>query len=175
MTLSATETPSNLNTINPIGFKFQILKLPHLSFWCKTAAIPGLSLGEISHPSPFTTGSQVGDSLTFEELNITFEVDEDLTNWKEIAGWMVQIGFPRNYNEFKGLKTATLIKSAIECSDATLTSLNNTKIPNFQVRFRDCFPMSLSPIEFDTTQQDVPTIDATLTIKYLNYDILTII
>ena len=42
----------------------------------------------------------MGDTLDFEDLEITFLVNEDLSNYREIHDWMIGIGFPKNNEQF---------------------------------------------------------------------------
>jgi hypothetical protein len=56
-------------------------------------------------------------------------------------------------------------------SDATLQVLNNNNIVNFDVVFKDMFPVSLSTVTFDVTAGDNNFLTATATFKYTLYEI----
>ena len=58
-------------------------------------------------------------------------------------------------------------------SDATLTVLNSAMNPNRYIRFKDCFPTSISDIPFDTTLSDVDYVETTATFKFRMFDIET--
>ena len=45
-------------------------------------------------------------------------------------------------------------------SDATLTLYNSADNPNFKVEFKDLFPTSLSPLQFDSQQGEVQYLTA---------------
>ena len=45
-----------------------------------------------------------GDKLCFGDLEITFLVDENLENYREIHGWMYGIGFPKEETIYRLLK-----------------------------------------------------------------------
>ena len=47
----------------------------------------------------------MGDELTYENLEITFLVDEKLENYIELHNWLVGIGFPDNRNQFTNFRT----------------------------------------------------------------------
>ena len=44
-----------------------------------------------------------GDTISFSDLEITFLVDENLENYREIHGWMYGIGFPKSRTQFADL------------------------------------------------------------------------
>ena len=56
-------------------------------------------------------------------------------------------------------------------SDATLQVLNNNNIANFDVVFKDMFPVSLSSLPFDVTGGDNDYFTATTTFRYTLYEI----
>jgi hypothetical protein len=87
---------------------------------------------------------------------------------------MTGITFPRSFEEFKNLKTrnAKIRPDYGELySDITLTILTNKSNPIANIFFRDCYPNNISSIEFDTTNDDVVPVTATVTFIYLFYDI----
>ena len=55
----------------------------------------------------------------------------------------------------------------------TLTILNSAMNPNRYIRFKDCFPTSISDVPFDTTLSDVDYIETTATFKFRMFDIET--
>ena len=50
-----------------------------------------------------------GDKLDYDNLNITFLVDENLENYREIHGWLTGLGFPKDHSQFRALQGAILI------------------------------------------------------------------
>ena len=45
------------------------------------------------------------EKLSYSPLDITFLVDENLNNYKEIHDWLLGLGFPQNYTQFQNLQT----------------------------------------------------------------------
>ena len=41
------------------------------------------------------------DKLDYDTLNISFLVDENLENYREIHGWMTNLSFPKDYKQFR--------------------------------------------------------------------------
>ena len=56
-------------------------------------------------------------------------------------------------------------------SDATLQVLNNNNLVNFDVVFKNVFPVSLSTMPFDVTGTDNDYLTATATFEYVLYEV----
>ena len=95
--------PTEFDYADPTKFKFSITKLPLVEFFTTQANIPGISLGESVFPTPFKQIPLQGDELTFDNLEITFIVDEKLNNYRELHQWLVGIGFPKARTQFSSL------------------------------------------------------------------------
>ena len=80
-TSSFNRQPSILDYAANTQFRFQIDKLPKTEFFVKAANIPGVSIGEVTQPTPLSNITLPGDTLSFENLNITFIVDEVFNNY----------------------------------------------------------------------------------------------
>jgi hypothetical protein len=155
--------PDNINLLSPVGFRFNIEYLPLTNWFLTSANLPGISLGEVPQPTPFMQTQVPGNDLTWEPLNITFLVDEDLNNWRELYDWLTGIGFPNEYSEYKAQKAKQIY------SDATLTILNSNMKANYIVQFKDLFPINLSEVSFDSGLADIDGIRATASFRYLTY------
>src|SRR6056300_1801496 len=106
-TNSYSRQPTAQDYASTTRFKFNLLKLPKVEYFCTAVNIPGITLGgNITQQTPFKDLPLPGDKLTYEALNMTFIVDENLENFQEIHGWLVGLGFPRDYSEFRGLVSA---------------------------------------------------------------------
>ena len=55
-------------------------------------------------------------------------------------------------------------------SDATLNILTSKNNPVTEVRFRDCFPISLSALSYDQQASETNYLTATVTFEYKLYD-----
>ena len=74
--------PTKLDYASPTQFKFGINQLPKVEFFTVTANLPGITLGDTVFPTPYKDIPIMGDKLTYENLSITFIVDEYLENYK---------------------------------------------------------------------------------------------
>ena len=183
--------PTKLDYASPTQFKFSITKLPKVEYFCTAVNIPGVNLGETTQATPLKKIPIPGDTLTYEPLQMTFLVDENLENFQEIHGWLRGIGFPGGHEEFKNLldggsdrfptsKNTTLgdagrVKFNAPStggilSDSTLNILTSKNNPVTEVRFRDCFPISLSSLQYNQQATDTDYLTATVTFEYKIYD-----
>jgi len=185
--------PEEFDYADPTKFKFSITKLPLVEFFTTQANIPGISLGESIFPTPFKQIPVQGDDLTFDNLEITFLVDEKLNNYRELHQWLVGIGFPKARTQFSSFKkdesqtfpTAESVKgeatkpgvaSGVQAmyGDATLTVMTSKNNPVMEVRFSDLYPVALSGLAFNQQEGDITYLTATATFTYKLYEMFTI-
>ena len=103
---SNTRQPTKLDYASPTQFKFSIIKLPKVEYFCTAANIPSITLGSANQSTPFRDIPIPGDKLDYDTLNISFLVDENLENYREIHGWMTGLGFPKDHSQFRNLQQA---------------------------------------------------------------------
>ena len=184
--------PTKFDYASPTQFKFSILKLPKVEFFCTAVNLPGIRLGAGAQAGPLKDIPIPGDKLTYNDLTMTFLVDENLENYREIHGWMYGIGFPKARTQFAALvdankdrfpttgkdsQTADAGKVKYGAkpigpifSDATLNVLTSKNNANIEVRFNDIFPSALSGLNFSQTADDIDYLTATVTFKYKLYE-----
>jgi hypothetical protein len=167
-------TPSNKNFLSPLNFKFQIKKAPHVNFFIQKVNIPPLLLVAPEIPNPFVKVPIPGDHINYSDLSITFKVDEDLQNYLEIHEWIKALGKPHDFDQYRAIEEKKSWTGDGIYSDITVSILSSTKSPNYEVTYVDAHPVSLSGIEFNTTDGDVNYIEATAVFKYTLYDIYKI-
>lgn len=153
------------------GYRFSILRLPRASFVVQKANIPGLSLPSPNAATPFVNEPMAGDHLLYDELRISFKVDEDLTNYLEIHNWIRGLGFPDEFKNYADLEIQS--GTGFPCSDALLVILDAKKRPSISVSFRECVPISLSELQFDATTPDLEFLGAEAMFKYTSFSIKT--
>ena len=159
--------PTNLNQLNVVSFDVSFSRLPAVQYFCQRISLPTIVLGETNEPSPFLNLPLEGDTLTFEAMSLSFIVDEDLQNYISIYNWMTALGFPREYGQFAALKTVSSGSEVTKYSDLTIVLHTNKSNPNYRIKFTDCFPTSLSSIQFDATPtgMDPIVVDATFNFR----------
>lgn len=165
--------PQNINPLSPNGFRFNILKLPGVSFFAQSVNLPGISLGEPEFANPFSKQPIPGESLTFDQLQVQFIIDEDMANYLSIHNWIIALGFPQNYEQYAKfiaesdkLATTELAKNY---SDAILQILGSNNQPVQTVQFVDMFPISIETLVFDSRNTDVHYLVGNVIFKFGYY------
>lgn len=167
-------SPANPNFLSQAGFKFLVQRAPDLNFTVQKVNIPGISISPVSQPNPFVQIPHSGEHVEYEPLSVTFKVDENMVNWIAMHNWMRGLGFPNNFDEYKTLKTSSVLGGGkgIE-SDLKLFILTSHRNVNFEITFRNAFPINLSGLDFDSTLSDIDYIESTVSFEYVSYAIET--
>ena len=183
--------PDKLDYASPTQFKFGIHQLPKVEFFTVSANVPGISAGVVTRATPFKDIPLVGEKLTYENLSITFQIDEYLENYISLHNWMKGIGFPTDRQEFRTFRDVTsntpasgktppvdLVGKAVPdralYSDAYLMILSNKNNPIVEVNFQNVFPISLSALDFTQAVTDIEYMTATAEFAYQIYEINTL-
>ena len=163
----------NRNFLAPVGFKFTLAKYPKVSFFSNSARIPELSLGTAVQPSYLKDIDIPGEKLTYGDLTIRFLVDENMKNYMAMHNWLKGIGFPETPQQFKDQTTDKdgLRDEKEVFSDGSLHILNSNFKDVAIVRFNDLFPVGLTSLEFDATENDINYFTAEATMRYTVYNI----
>jgi hypothetical protein len=185
--------PTTLDYSSPTQFRFLINQLPKVQYFTTEANIPGISIGDGVMNTPLKDIPLLGDKLTYEDLAISFIVDENLENYIEIHNWLTGIAFPKDRSQFSAFRSTTSnVKTSTRgeskdigdvrastpelamFSDATMTILTNKNNPVVECRFADVFPTSLTSLTYSQNQTDVEYLTASVTFKYKIYEIHTL-
>ena len=188
---SYTRQPTKLDYASPTQFKFNILKLPTVEYFCTSVNIPGITLDFIEQKTTLKNIPVPGNRLTYADLTVSFLVDENLTNYQEIHGWLTGLGYPEDNIQFQNLALAGSDRfpssnqpvstepgqsgspapsAGATLSDATLMVLTSKNNPVVEVRFKDLFPVSLSGLNYNQQLTDITYLTADVTFKYLIYE-----
>lgn len=154
--------PDRINPLLPTYYRFNIDRLPNVSYFCQTASLPTVTMGEVQIPTPFVP-VKFPTKLDFDELSITFVIDEQLKNWLEIFNWMRSCTQVEGFGEFAATNR--------HLSTANLYILNSTKNPKISVTFEGLYPRTLGSIDFSSSVMDPEALQATATFAYRNYNI----
>jgi len=189
-----TREPTKLDYASPVQFRFKIAKLPQVEFFIQTVNLPGISLPEATVQTPLWDYAVPGDEISFQSLDISFLVDENLNNYKELHDWLSGLGFGKSHQQFadmratgtdrfpgtvastaaSGTATPGPIPEGSIYSDATLTILNSKNIAKTEVRFQNVFPTSIGSLSYNVQASDVDYLKASASFSYINYDIVQI-
>jgi len=155
------------NFLSPVSFSFEILRLPHVNFFVQKVSIPGVNMSAVEQPSPFKSIYRPGDKIEYDDISLSFKVDEEMANYQELMGWMVGMTFPKNFRQY-----ANLVDGDGLYSDASLIIMSSGKNPNILIKMEDVFPTSLSGIDMDAMESDVvaPTCQVTFKVNQLSFE-----
>ena len=176
-----TRVPQNTNYLQPTKFLLTFERTNSVQYFCQAINLPGISLGQAPINLPTADIYAPGNKITYNQLNIDFNIDENLESWRHLHDWFRSIASPTSFDERKRLTslqnryTRTERTALKYYSDATLTVLNNLNNPKLRVRFVNAFPISLSDLQFDTkmSADDIMTATATFTYDYFEFESLT--
>ena len=163
----------NRNFLSPVGFKFTLTKEPKVTFFCNSARIPEISLGTATQPSYLKDIDIPGDKLSYGDFSLRFLVDENLENYMAIHNWMRGLGYPETTQNFKELLKNDEGQRDIQeqFSDGSLHILNSNFRDVAIVRFESLFPVTLSSLEFEASENDTNYFTAEVSFKYTIYNI----
>ena len=171
--------PTTYDYLKPNGFRLVIQDLPHVSYFCQEVALPGISFGSATHATPFINYPLVGEKVTFSDLDITFIVSEDMTNYLELYNWMSSIGDFKDYSKFnqflqqrenKRLGIDKNNKETLKYSDGSLVILNSSNIPKINIKYTEMFPVDLLPVAFNSTISNIDYLTCRATFKYRMFE-----
>ena len=175
-------TTTVANYLRPNAFRFTIKNLPSVAFTCQSANLPSLALGYTTQPTPFLDIPHVGDKNVFGDFTIRFIITEDMSNYIELYEWLVALGFPNDYNQYRNFSGERLSRFpfvkdsrgapiAVAYSDATLTILDSNNVPKTNINFKDAFPVAVEALDFDITSSSVEYFIGIASFKYKLFDI----
>lgn len=164
----------NRNYLSPIGFNFILAKYPKVDFFSNSASFPAITLNILQQPNYLKPIPLSGDQPTYDDLVVRFLVDENLINYMTIHNWLTGLGYPESTKQYKDLITDERGVSDPDnaFSDATLQILNSNYGVTANIKFRDAFPYSITPLDFTATDTDINYFTAQATFKYTIYDIV---
>ena len=189
-TNAITRQPTQLDYASPTQFKFNIIKLPKVEYFCTEVNIPSLQMTNATQVTPLRDIPLPGTKLDFGDLVLTFMIDEKLENYEEIFGWLRGLGFPEDHSDYANLlssgrdrfptqgkdrvnlnagREGTAAPQGGILSDATLTILSAKNNPIKEVRFKDIFPVSLTGVSYSQQASDVQYLTSSVSFKYTTY------
>ena len=145
------------NFLSPLNFSLKLNRAPQMEYAVQRVVVPGLNLSTAITPTPFVSIPHEG-SVSADDLVVSFKVGEDLSNYLEIVNWITALGHPDDLAHYENLK-----------SDCTVGIFGSNKRPQVSVRFTDAFPVSISPLQLDVTENTVQYVTADVTFKFLRH------
>lgn len=152
--------PINKNYLYPNKWIFTLHNTPNLVYFCQSVFFPGVSTTPVKLENPFSPVFFTPDKMSFESLNLTFILDEDMRTWEETFNWMKGNTFPTDHKEYIDQKKKN------HYSDATLQFNTNNNTSNFKVKFLNCFPINLNGFTMDFESSPDSPLTSSVTFQY---------
>lgn len=148
--------PQNTNPLQPTKFSITFPGVTDTVYFCQQINLPGASVKEVVQPTPNIDLFKPGTRISYENLEMTFLVNEELTAWTEIYNWLQDNG------------TGNYRKSGAQ---AILTIYSNLNNPKIRVKYINVFPTSLTGLDFDTQLSADKHLSATATFRFDQFEI----
>lgn len=145
--------PVNYDQLLQSNFRLLLPKLPKVQLFLQGFTLPNLAVGKVDVFTTILDYNEIGEKLKYEPFECTFMVDTGLTNYREIYDWM-------NRMIVRG--------STIGETDNMVLMINEIEV----VRFYDCWPTSLSGIEFMSNPETATYIQCKATFEYDYFEFL---
>jgi len=155
------------NYLSPLEFQIAIKRIPNVEFFTQKISLPAVNVSPVERSGPMNKVFQTPDKMTYDELSLSFIVDEKMTNYLEIFNWLKGISAPESFDQYR----RTNESDDGLYSDISVMILNSNKNANIEFTFYNCFPTSLSGVELDTTNTDVIYPESSVTFRYDYYEI----
>lgn len=149
--------PENTNFLQPTKFTITFPQVTDTIFFCQKINIPGISVNELPRQVPNVDLYVPGTRISYNTLDITFLVNENLSSWRVVHDWMRKNTIDQQYK--------------YQNFDAILTVLSNQNNPKLRIKYGNVFPISLGDLEFDTTLSAEQHITSTASFRFDAYDI----
>lgn len=149
---------TNKSFLQPTGFRVVINSdYKNLEFFAQSAQHPGASVSPVEIGIPKVSLPLLGDKITYSELSINLMIDEDMTSYREMQGWLEDaIGSDHE-------------KAVMDISIIVLTSHNNK---NITIKYKDCIPTTIGAIDFNSTSGDSTFLTFDASFRFSTYEIL---
>jgi hypothetical protein len=150
--------PKNTNLLQPTKYTVSFPEISDTIYFCQKVNIPGVTITELTQVTPNLDLFVPGTKIAYGNFDMEFLVNEDLSSWLFIHNWM------RGITTDMGYRTQPK-------AEAILTVFSNQNNPKIRIKYQGIFPLSVSDIQFDTTQSAEEHMYATASFKINYFDI----
>jgi hypothetical protein len=159
--------PSTSNLLTANQFKFNTSRIPILSTYVTGVNVPSIEFISADLNTAFGVNIPTATGkFIFEDLTISFLVDEELESWREIYEWLRRLG-PMNDESQDIMYNDCNVSTTV----GELIILNSAYKPKYTYSFYNMFPISLTGFSFTTTSADSIQLSSSVTFRYSYYDI----
>jgi len=149
-------------------YKMVLHRTPHLVYFCQALNLPGIQSSPTSQPSPFATDiKRTPGKVNHDDLTVNFIVNEDMSNWLELYNWLKTLAPIDTFNN-------QIKKEPDRYSDISIIVMNSKSNGVLNFTYRNCFPLSISGLNLDSSISDINPAIASVTFGYTGFTIETL-
>lgn len=162
---------SELSFVNNVNFYMVAERAPQTYFTVVETTLPQVTMGETILPNPINPGRtpMPGDGLEYSSLDITYLINKDYANYRELLKWMKGAAYPESTDQNKDLVAGSGRSDSNYnkvYSNMAIVAVDSANRPLVEWRFYNAFPVSLDGGAFNTQSTDVEYIRSTATFRY---------
>lgn len=164
------------------NFYVVALNLQDIAFYTQKINLPDVNMiAQPDYDTPFNPIPFAGTKLEYGLLRCNFIINENFQNYGNINDWIRNITFPQDNDQFieQTSKNKALIpgqkniEKLLE-TDLHVVALDSNNQPVLIIEYKDVLPVSLSGLEWSSTDSTTEYFTATVTFKYLYYKFLRV-
>lgn len=152
--ITGCDNGASLDFATQLDSKIIFTKYPGLELWTQSAPLPAITAIFPDIQGPRLRIPQASTSVAWENLNVTFLVLKNLSNYEIIHNWITD-----SINQ----KREDIV------SDAVQIFMSGDKTPVKSVKYLNMYPISLSGLIQRTDEQAINYLQATVTFRYYFY------
>ena len=175
-------------------FKVYLPIFPTTEWFVQTCNVPGVTMGSSVRATPLIDMPMVGEKLTYDDFNMTFIVDEQLKNFREIHAWLVNMGAPQSSSQFQAISSNYVVRPDKDVKfyrdvngvstqvtgqtsdrdlycDIQLFILSSKNNPVVKFTMFEAFPTTISELEYTQTDTDLAYVTCNVSFAFTLYTI----
>jgi len=145
----------------PNRFTVQILGTPKYNdieppsyLMCETAELPGITYATTEQKFGSNPIEKFPYQVQFNDINLTFIVQEKMRVKKFFDGWMEKISPPEGYNfNYKQNGTGSNSEYAGYSGQIKITQYSSSDVATYQVTLNDAYPISVNQLDLDWSSE----------------------
>ena len=175
-------------------FKVYLPIFPTTEWFVQSCNVPGDTMGQAVRSTPLIDMPMVGEKLTYDDFNMTFIVDEQFKNFREMHAWLVNMGAPQKTSQFQAISSNYVIRPDKDVKfyrdvngvstqvtgqtsdrdlycDIQLFILSSKNNPVVKFTMFEAFPTSLSALDYGVNDTDTTYVMCNVSFAFTLYTV----
>lgn len=162
-------------------FKFTLTGLPDLTQFAQSFTLPSVLNPAVERQTRGTRIRERGDHVTYGAFNVTYIIDNAFKTYYSLYWWVKGAAGPHataEISQFRDVRRQQVsdpkpLVHDLEKTTATLWILQpDTDTPLVTISFIDVFPVSLSEVQFSSTDSEPPGLVTTVSFECTAFDVV---